>query len=247
VIVLAFNLPFVLITKREQYHFLALGASLGLASASDMIVSLVPRRAQLVCAAAIALGGIGCLAPFARTWMADFGPCASKTLYTDAIVDEWAVVPLEVHEWLRAKARACERRDQVTPMIDAIPSATWATGVSVDETGGLYQWTTDRAVVFASRRERSLIVALRQPHFQRTGPVNVRLSNSTGVVDVVLKNADWFYQSISVERTPWGFLRRMERIDVSVSPTFVPSRMDPTSVDDRSLGVQIKTVTMGRQ
>ena len=247
VIAIFFDAPFVFVAKAEQYHLVALGAVLALAGAIDVIVSIAPRglgRAAAV--AAMALASLSFLPP-ARSMADDFAPCSPITLRTDAIVLDWWVVPPEIQDWLRDKPAAC-REHRLVPLPAALMSATWAYGADVDEHGRRSQWTSDRAVIMLAPRVTDARLGVWSPVAAAEHAVTVRAHGAGADATVRLAGDDWQSIPLHVSATFWAWLRRMNRVDVDIAPTFVPAEIDPSSADRRRLGVRLRIdeVTVAR-
>jgi hypothetical protein len=239
VIAVAFDAPFVFVSKAEQYHLIALGGALALAGAIDVILSLVPARwPSLALAWALGLAALSFI-PLTRNVADDFAPCSPITLRTDAIVLDWWVVPPEIQDWLRAKPAAC-REGRLVPLPDALTTATWAYGADVDEQGRRSQWTSDHAVVLVRPRAAELRVGVWRPDAYGDRPVTVRVRGGAADVTSRLTTSDWQAVTVPLGSSGGHWRPGMRRLDLYISPTFVPAEVDPASADRRHLGVRIR-------
>jgi hypothetical protein len=238
-VALFFDAPFVFVAKAEQYHLVALGVVLALTGAIEVIASLVPQGlARVGVTATVAAASLSFLPP-ARSMANDFAPCSPITLRTDAIVLDWWVVPPEIQDWLRDKPAAC-RGHRLVSLPGALMSATWAYGADVDAQGRRSQWTSDHAVVMLAPRVSDARVGLWSPVASAEHEVTVRLRGSGADAAVRLTNDEWQADALHLSATPWSWPRRMNRVDVAISPTFVPAEIDRESRDRRQLGVRIR-------
>ena len=239
VVAVAFDAPFVFVSKAEQYHLVAFGAVLALTGAFEVLVSLAPARApRIALASALALALLP-FVPLTRNIADDFAPCSAITLRTDDIVVDWWVVPPEIQAWLRAKPAAC-RAGTLVPLPGAISSATWAYGVEVDEQGRQFQWTSEHALLMVSRRMTSVPLEVRRTNASDQAPATVRLRSGGSEVTLTLTSPEWQTADVPVQATVGSWLRRMHRVDIDVSPAFIPNDVDASNSDRRHLGVQIR-------
>jgi hypothetical protein len=235
----AFNLPFILVTKAEQMHLVAFGVVLTLAAAAGALVTWPTRRSLQWTMAAIVVIPLLSLAPVARHVASDFGPCSRITLATDQTVLGWAVVPHEVHAWLRDKPAACAS-NSLRPMTRTLETATWAHWPEVDDAGVMFQWTSERATILVRPEATDLILRLRRPDASAEHPVDVTIDGPVSSVRSRLADADW--QGVTIRLTPTlrSRLAGMHRVDLRVAQTFVPSARDPKAGDNRRLGVHLR-------
>lgn len=246
VLAVAFDAPFVFVSKAEQYHLIALGAVLALTGAVEVVVSLVPARApRIALASALALAFLP-FVPLTRHIAGDFEPCSAITLRTDDIVVDWWVVPPEIQAWLRGKAAAC-RAGTLIPLPNALPSATWAYGVELDEQGRRFEWTAEHALMMVAPGLTSVRLEIRRTNASDQAPATVRLRSGGSDVSLTLTSPEWQTADVQVRSTIGSWLRRMHRVDIDVSPAFIPNDADASNPDRRHLGVQIRRhVDVGR-
>ena len=233
-LVLAFNLPFALVTKQEQYHLLIAGAAVALAGAVEALRALTRDRWR-VAVGAIALATTMPMALVARDAVHDFEPCSAITLSTDQLAAGWYSVPVEIKQWMQRKTAACQRGAPI-PALTALPIVTWgAYDEERDERGRPWRWTTGRVVMLVAADLQTVRILLRDP--TPNTPVTVRMSGPGGVTPMALPAGQWQYVDVPISSPsvlPW----RGRRARFTVSPTFVPAELDPKSTDTRALGVQ---------
>jgi hypothetical protein len=234
-IVLAFNLPFVLVSKAEQYHLLALGAVVALSGVADGLWRLVRSRwwrwgVTSVCALTLfAFGGV------ARHITGDFAPCHPLVLDTDP---RWWVVPHEIQAWFDRKAAAC-RSGQPAPRLTDLPQMSWGVHDPEVENGAVFHWTGARPVFFFKDGGHTFKLLVRDPSARPDQPHRVRLSSGGERNEVTLRSGDWHPLTVPVSgRLAW--LRGGSRAAITLERTFVPNERDPASPDMRRLGVQIR-------
>lgn len=236
IVALAFNLPFYLVSKGEQYHLVALGLVLTIAGALDTIHQRWPGRRGSGVACLVMLPAIA-FVPVTRNLAGDFAPCSPITLGTDRIVETWAIVPEEIRAWLRAKPDQC-RAGTVRPLT-TLPVVVWARGRETDETGAAAEWTTDRALLLFSMGTPRVNITVRTPIAAGDAPSTVRIESGSSVYTIVLSDGDWHTQTIRFTSGLRGRLAGMSRVSLRVSPTFVPDERFHNG-DRRVLGVLMK-------
>ncbi len=239
VLAVAFDAPFVFVSKAEQYHLIALGAVLALAGAIDVLVSLVPTGViRLAMASALAIATLP-FVPLTRNIADDFAPCSAITLRTDDIVVDWWVVPHEIQQWLRRKADAC-RAGTLVPLPAGIATATFAYGLEQDEEGRQFQWTSEHAQILVAKSMRVVPIEVRRTNASDQAPATVRLRSAGSTETITLTSPDWQMATIPVQPSIGTWLRKMNRVDIDVSPPFIPAEVDPGNSDRRHLGVQMR-------
>jgi hypothetical protein len=236
-----FNLPFVLVSKAEQMHLVAMGIVIALAGGIQAIVESVPRGFVRHGVAALVAAGLLTLLPLARHIAGDFAPCSSQTFRTDALAADWWIVPDEIQAWLRVKPDACKTATPA-PLIEALETITWAYGFQKDELGRTVQWTSERAVILSAPRTSRLIIAVRQPGLPPGEPVTVTVRGPSGDVKTKLMTPDWRVLTVPLAPTWRSWLQGMHRIDLDISPTFVPAERDRSNQDRRPLGVELRII-----
>lgn len=241
VIAFSFDLPFALVSKREQYHLLALGAVLLLAGCADALEAIAGRPARSAVALAVLMTLP--LALLARSQAADFRPCSASVEVEGAPAHWWAV-PVEIKTWLIQKSERCRSGEPPSRLSD-LPVVSW--GLHDDEHkhtdgGDVYRWTSDHVVFAVRRAARSIALAIRRPDATSTHPVAVHIRGGTATTNVLLESGDWRYVTVSFAPGVLATLRAGHRLDVDVSPWFVPAVLDPKGTDVRRFGVQLRIV-----
>ncbi|HKW03646.1 MAG TPA: glycosyltransferase family 39 protein [Vicinamibacterales bacterium] len=241
VLAIAFDAPFVFISKAEQYHLIALGAVLALTGAVEVLVSLVPARAlKIALASALALAFVP-FVPLTRNIADDFAPCSAITLHTDDIVVDWWVVPTEIRSWLRGKAAACAA-GTLTPLPRALRRATWGYGVETDEQGRPFEWTSERGLIMVPRGTTSVTIEIRRTNASDQAPATVRVHSGGSSETLTLTSAEWRTATVPISATMGSWLGRMNSVGIDVSPPFIPAEVDAANPDRRHLGVQLRWV-----
>lgn len=243
-VALGFGLPFVLATKREQYHLLALGSVVAWSGAASAILAL-PSRANWRRAIGVALVVTTVPLPFlARHLAADFLPCARPVLQADQIIKGWWAVPAELQNWIDLKARRCAAGLAPTPIAD-LPVVTW--GVYPEpahDAPFAYRWTSERPVALFPAGAPALGLAVRRPDASSATPVRVTVLGSTGTEVLTLDSSQWRETRVHASPGLLAWLRRAHRVDVRVTPWFVPAALDRTSNDLRRHGVQWRVLSV---
>jgi hypothetical protein len=236
-----FNLPFVLVSKAEQFHLVAMGIVIALTGSIQAIVESVPRGSKRAGVAVVISACLLTLVPLSRHIAGDFAPCSSQTFRTDALAADWWIVPDEIQAWLRAKPDACKMAAPA-PLTDTLDTVSWAYGFEPDELGRTFQWTSERAVILTTRRASRLIVAVRQPGVLPDAPVTVTVRGPSSELKARLMTPHWQVLTVPLESTWRSRLQRMHRVDIDVSNTFVPAERDRSNPDRRHLGVQLRII-----
>jgi hypothetical protein len=89
---------------------------------------------------------------------------------------------------------------------------------------------------------RELPLEVRRTNASDRAPAAVRLASGGWTETVTLTSAKWHPATVTVRATIGSWLRRMHRIDIDVSPVFVPAEVDASNPDRRRLGVQLRWV-----
>jgi hypothetical protein len=236
---IGFNLPFYLVAKAEQYHLVGLGCVVAVAGGLDALQSSWPSRTARRVTGAIVLIPAICFLSVTRSIATDFAPCSPVTLATDALARDWWVVPAEVRDWIRRKPGTCHAGLSPEPMAGALASATWAYSLEIGEAGRPSHWTSDHAVVLLRRSTSRAEVSVRSPIASRDAPTSVVLRSSAGTVRITLDDTGWRTQTVRFRDSIWTTLRAMHRLDIEVSPVFVPADRFRNG-DTRTLGVLMR-------
>jgi hypothetical protein len=145
-IVFCFDLPFALVTKREQYYALTLGSVFAFAACTDILTRWARPaiRAAAIVPVVIVLATMSARSAAARDL---YAPFSESTLSTDRLVAGWAPVPFEIREWLRRKIA----HQRVTALSRDVPYIVFgANDVERDPRGNLFRWTGRRAWIYAN-------------------------------------------------------------------------------------------------
>jgi len=246
-IAVAFNVPFVFVTKREQLYLLALGGTLAFVGGAVALWSVSRRLWLRAALAAMLVAVLIASGHIARLMAADFAPDNPITLGTDDIVQGWASVPLELHEFLARKHDAYAKRRQSEHIQVQLPNdvdtVTYgAYGWEADPSGQRFRWSTGTVTMFVRRSATRISIPLRAfPN--PAGPVTVTISvDGRAQQPMTLASADWRSVSLWLPslRLPW----RMHIVKLEVEPTWVPAKLDPRSGDQRELGIKLGPPTL---
>jgi hypothetical protein len=243
-VALGFDLPFVLVTKREQYHLVALGSVLAFSGAASVILAQASRTNWRAVTGVTLIAATVPLPFLARHLAADFLPCAGPVLRADQSAKGWWVVPQELKDWIDLKARRCTAGLPPPPIAD-LSVVTW--GVYPEparEEPFAYQWTSERLVALFTRRTAAPTLALRRPDGSMNNQVRVTILSSFGMEVLTLDSAQWREVTVRMSPGPQVWLRRAQRVDVRVEPWFVPAAQDPKSNDLRRHGVQWRVLSV---
>ncbi len=238
VIAVGFNVPFALVSKREQYHLLALGAVLVLAGSLAALRMAVAKPRYVLPVAAIASLPMALLA---RDQATAFAPCEQAVLTADADVAGWWVVPDEIKTWLLLKRPHCDR-GLLPPAVRELPVVAWGMHGEQDDQEVAYRWTSDEAVLLVRRDIPVQTLALRHPDASTASPIRVTVTGGTAPIDFVLDAPDWRFATLRFSDGILERLRQAHRVDIRVSPWFVPALRDPAQQDLRRYGVQFRIV-----
>jgi hypothetical protein len=239
-VALGFDAPFVLVSKREQYHLIALGSVLAMAGAAQAMCALPARPVRRrICAVAL----VAATLPFpllARHLAGDFLPCAAPVLKADEGVKGWWVVPPEIKAWTDVKAERCAAGLDPGDVLN-LPAVSWDVFPEVERDGPhAFRWTSERPVALFPRDAESATLAVRRPDASPGSPVRVTIFGSGGTGQVTLDSGDWRTVTVPFRPDVLSALRRAQRVDLRVEPWFVPAARDPGSRDMRRHGVQLR-------
>lgn len=237
-IVLVWNLPFVYVTKPEQYYALTIGASIALTGAVLALVRTLPATVAWRAAVGLAVGAwMVAAATDSRLLARHFAPARGHALATDDIVREWNL-PHEMDEFLVVKGEAVRQR-QSLPSLHAF-ARTVSYGFHPEELDGgghAFRWTRGAATVFVHRRFAEFRCELRA---LAGGPEDDRrlrvLVDGREAEALVLEDGRW--TEIAV-RIPSSRLRSFARVDIDAG-SWRPSETIAGSNDGRELGVQVR-------
>lgn len=244
VVLVAFDAPFALVSKREQYHLLTLGAVLSLSGACRAILTVAPKRAtRAVFATAIAILLLP-LPLLARTQAADFLPCGSNVLGLDQEARGWWVLPEELQQLIDRKAVQC--RDGVAPTSAlSLPRISWGLyrdGPDGEPTDVNVKWTSDRVVFLLGRTTTAFSIAVQRPDATVERPVRVTLRSDSGTTSATLDSPARGFLTVHLKPTLMSRLRQQHRVDLTIDEWFVPAVRNAKSADLRRFGVLMEFV-----
>jgi len=236
-----FNAPFVFVSKPEQYHLVGLGACLVLVACAAALASAPKPRWAAALAWALALALSPAFARVAVHAVSDFAPCGARTLYTNAIVRGWVVVPEEIRAVLPTAASSCGAETTNPADLPVVTFGAW--GVE-DERGVPVRWTSGRVTLFVRPASAPLRLPMRAM-LGRLGGVPARVQarvNRHVVVDMVLSDERWRCPQVPVGARAVSLLKRSAVVELDVSPVWVPAEVFRGSADTRELGIRLGTV-----
>ena len=239
-----FDLPFALVSKAEQFHFIATGAVLVLAGAALAWWQTVGRpvpRALLIAALAVPLAT---MAMVSRDISGDIAPCSPVAKSHDRIVVDWAVVPDDLREWLRS--RLGDNCGGSANPARALPFVAYGVyGWESAPDGTRFRWTRGLASIYLRDDVTSLTVPI-SAVIPRRGDVLEATVRLDGVVlaRLVRSDADWVRVPIQIPRRPRTWWRTMARLDIEAVPAWTPAVVWPGSTDHRELGVRLGEITL---
>jgi hypothetical protein len=238
----AFNLPFVFVTKLEQMHLVATGAVLVLAASAVSVVSALPPRAWRAAGVAVILAGAASLAAVARDISTDFAPFGPVVLAADEIVVGWAAVPEELREYLRSKRDpGAITRVPANPVeaLDAVAFGLHPRERSSD--GTTYRWMAQAQCEFhVSPSARYVELPYRHEIGAFREPTRVEVHVDGRLVDaLVLDDDEWRVTRTPLRPDTGGIFRRSHRIRLAIPHSWIPADIIRGSRDDRTLGIKI--------
>ena len=236
--------PFVLVTKGEQLHLVALGAALVIAGSALTLASAARSRAVAVCTAAVLTIGAAAMAAVARHISTDFEPFGPIVLAHDRIVEGWAAVPDELRAYL-ARKREPGERPSANPA-DALDTVLFGVhGPEMNPTGLRVRWmAAARTEVLVNRRAREVVVPLRHEAGAFREPALVEVfANGRHVDTLELRDGAWRMSRVPVRSADAPRFWRMHRIALVLRRTWVPAEIIPGSADRRTLGLQIGDIS----
>lgn len=239
---LLFNLPFVLITKAEQMHLVAVGAVLLLAGAFGGLMHAI--RGSIARGAVIAAGiaGLACLAAVARDIDRDFEPYGPVVLARDEMVRGWAAVPVELRDYLGRKRLPDAARWLSPDPSVALELLTFGMhGWETTPDGVRYRWMAGSRVEMLVREgTRKVTIPLRHAIEVFREPTRVRITTDGRLVDeMTLNTSEWRTSTTMINATQTPGFSRMHRLVIEIDRAWRPTEIIPGSRDDRTLGLQI--------
>ncbi len=136
VLAVAFDAPFVFISKAEQYHLIALGAVLALTGAVE-VADLARARDSAQDRARVGAGARVRAARAAHAATSRTTSRRARPSRSAPMTSSWTggSSRRRFRRGCATKAAAC-RAGRLVPLPDALARATWAYGVEIDEQGG---------------------------------------------------------------------------------------------------------------
>ena len=244
---LLFNLPFVLITKGEQMHLVALGVVLLLAGACGGVLRATPERTLRIGLAVACAGGFACLGAVARDIERDFEPYGPIVLAHDNLVSGWAAVPIDLREYLAKKQSPGASRALSPDPSVALESVMFGThGHERSGDGVSYRWMSGPRVEMLIREgTRKVTIPLRHAVEVFREPTRVRITTDGRIVDeITLATSAWRMSTTAIAPDHASGLRRMHRLIITIDHAWRPMDIIPGSRDDRTLGLQIGEVQL---
>jgi hypothetical protein len=238
---LAFNLPFVFTTKLEQMHLVATGAVLVLAGSAACVMSALASSTRRVCAGIVLAAGVASFAVVARDISTDFAPTGAIVLATDAIVTEWAAVPQELRDYLRAKPEAIKRGAFSPDPLDALDIVSFGLHSPERSSDGTnYRWMAQSWIELDIAPKAHLLeIPLRHAIGAFREPARVEVHADGRLLDrMVLSDGSWHITRLALPE-PRGRFRRAHRVRVTLPHAWKPSDIIPRSTDERILGLQV--------
>ncbi len=241
-IVLGFNAPFVLVSKREQFHLLGLGAVVAFTGGSSALLSSV-RPSWRVAAVAVLFLTSSSYGLLSRQLAGDFCPCNPSVLAADQEAHSWWIVPDEVRGWLGTKAQTCTEHHEAPALVNTA-AIVWGTHNVQDEHNGMTRWVSDYSVVLLRGGTRTITVGFRRLDAAPSHPVSIEMKSSGMPAFLTLNSADWQFVTIKLRPTLLSWVRCGERVDIGVNDWFVPAVLEPSSQDLRRLGAEFRIVDL---
>jgi hypothetical protein len=243
------NLPYALVTKREQWYLLSLGGAVLLTGATWAVwraLRLAVLRASysvLIVAVVIAMAWVS------RQMAGDFAPYSGYVLDTDRAVADWGMVSPEIREYLVEKGARWKARREQMPFPKALRMIWcgvygWESPVESSRS----RWGGRRVTGFLDRGARTMsmpICVVPLPGFP-PGPSTVAVTVDGRFQGTrALEPGRWTTLDLALPQLAGWSGRRFHRIDLEFSRAVVPARVDPSSSDRRELAVRAGQVTLG--
>ncbi len=244
---LLFNLPFVFVSKFEQMHLVAAGASLLMTGSIIAILEALRARSLRIAAMLVCAAGIAACAFVAREISRDFEPFGTIAFSYDEIVRDWAAVPQEIRQYLRRKPQPDGGRRLSANPVDEVRLVGF--GLHPPETspdGINYRWMAQsRAELLVAAGARDIVIPLRHDAgaFREAAHVTITLDGHR-VEQLTLPDGSWRTVRYALRRADVPRLSGMHRLVVEIPHAWVPSRIIPGSNDGRVLGLQIGDIQM---
>jgi len=236
----AFNVPFALVTKAEQWHLLTLGAVFVLTGAWWTLWQPSPKPLRVALFGAAVVVSVA-MAAVGRDIAADFAPYSAATLAYDKDVAGWAIVPTEVRAFLQEKRSRWDQRREVVSLDRDVPLISEGLHAWEEQRGERFRWTDGhvRLYVLGNRQIETALRMISVPNLERQR------------VAVLIEGRE--VDQLAVDPGPWRPIRlplptRTWRpggrilVELRVEHPWRPSERFPGSGDTRVMGVQLAPI-----
>ncbi len=238
IVAIAFDVPFVFVTKREQLYLLAIGGTIAFAAGCAALWSISRQRVWHAMLTVMLVVVLLMSARISRLMAADFAPYDPITLGSDELAAGWASVPIELREFLQRKRDLWQHRHQTVQLPEDLDVVTYgAHGWEAEPGGQRFEWSSGEVTIFARRTATLLSLPVRAfPHPSRQVTMTMTVDGKQQP-PVTLSSPEW--RSISLWMKPLRFPWRMHVVRLRIEPTWVPAKLDPRSGDKRELGIKL--------
>jgi hypothetical protein len=240
------NVPYMFVTKREQWHLLSLGGAILLTGATWAVWRALHARALRAAFAVYTAAAIIAMGSVARQMSADFAPYSPYVLETDRIVTEWAIVAPEIRTFLLEKRAAWDAKRQARRLPQALRTVSYGIhggDAELRESG--WRWTSAHVTLFVNPHARTIRIPLGAVALPSMagGPERVSIAvNRRAWRDVALPVGEW--TPLDVPLPSATSERRLHRIDLWFARAVVPARVDPGSQDTRELAARVGEIAI---
>lgn len=244
VILFGFNLPFALVSKPEQYHLIGLGGALIVSGCLSLLWQGWSNRFARGFVATFGVVMVAAMAWNSRTMASPWAPLSPSTLEQDQIVLGWAAVPEDLRDALDRKLK--DRDEGPTRLGDRLPVVGYGLGGwETNPYGWRYRWTGPRVTMLVRPGAREMVLQVSASVMPHGQPVRIGLSvNGHPVPPVVLTSPAATTIPVSLRHPgPW-WRPETTWVEMEVSPTWRPKSLDPSSSDERELGVMLGPVVV---
>ncbi len=243
------NLPYALVTKREQWYLLSLGGAVLLTGATWAMWRALRLTALRAAFSVLIVVVIIMMAWVSRQMAGDFAPYSGYVLDTDRMVAEWGFVSPEIREYLVEKGARWQARREQMPFPQALQMIWcgvygWESSVQSSQ----FRWGGRRVTGFVDRKARtiSMPVGVASLPGLPPGPSTVTVTVDGRFRGTrALEPERWTTLDLPLPQLAGWFGRRFHRIDLQFDRAVVPARVDPSSSDRRELAVRAGPVTLG--
>lgn len=234
-----FNLPFVIVTKAEQYHLIASFSAVALTASALCVWRVMANRWwRLTVSSALALGLVA-FAAAARHRAELFTPYTAWTLGHDEIVTGWTSVPAEIRGWLSEGVR--KKRQPHLRNLSELPVIVFgAFDFEAGADGRRVRWIGERTVILPNPDVRMLELPLAASVPLRDRAFHVDVEDRNGrVAAVTLKSGDSTTVRVPLRQGP-TLLPLSRRVTVTVTPGWRMKDVVPASAD-----ATLRTIRLG--